>query len=97
MRFKDFYKYPSCLLLIVAHCLPHYAEAKRARSHKAIAEFKRENPCPANGRRSGKCPGYVIDHVTALCVGGEDSPRNMQWQTKEEAKAKDKWECRKKF
>jgi len=35
---------------------------------------------------------YVIDHVISLAKGGADSPSNMQWQTKAEAKAKDKWE-----
>jgi hypothetical protein len=38
------------------------------------------------------CPGDVVDHVQALKHGGADSPSNMQWQTKEAAKAKDKWE-----
>ena len=37
-------------------------------------------------------PGYVVDHVVALKHGGTDSPSNMQWQTKEAAKAKDKVE-----
>ena len=37
-------------------------------------------------------PGYVVDHVIALKRGGADSSSNMQWQTKAEAKAKDKWE-----
>jgi hypothetical protein len=30
--------------------------------------------------------------VIALKRGGADAPSNMQWQTKEAAKAKDKWE-----
>jgi hypothetical protein len=34
----------------------------------------------------------VVDHVAPLKRGGADAPSNMQWQTKEEAKAKDKWE-----
>ncbi|HET7815072.1 MAG TPA: HNH endonuclease signature motif containing protein [Candidatus Baltobacteraceae bacterium] len=37
-------------------------------------------------------PGYVIDHVIPLACGGADAPANMQWQTKADAKAKDKWE-----
>jgi hypothetical protein len=34
----------------------------------------------------------VIDHIKPLACGGADDPSNMQWQTREEAKAKDKWE-----
>ncbi len=39
-------------------------------------------------------PGYVIDHVKPLECGGADSPGNMQWQTKAEAKAKDRTEAK---
>jgi len=62
------------------------------RSASAKREFEAMRPCPATGRASGPCPGYVIDHVMALACGGIDAPSNMQWQTKEQAKAKDKWE-----
>lgn len=62
------------------------------RSESAKNEFKRAHPCPSNGRSSGACPGYVIDHVNPLKRGGADAPSNMQWQTKAAAKAKDKWE-----
>jgi hypothetical protein len=34
----------------------------------------------------------VIDHIIALKRGGADNPENMQWQTIQAAKAKDKWE-----
>ena len=62
------------------------------RSESAKNEFKRAHPCPSNGKSGGACPGYVIDHVKPLKRGGADAPSNMQWQTKEAAKAKDKWE-----
>ena len=56
------------------------------RSEAAKREFMKESGYP-NGR-----PGYVIDHIVPLARGGADSPSNMQWQTIEEAKAKDKVE-----
>lgn len=62
------------------------------RSAAAKDTFKRQHPCPSTGRQSGACPGYVIDHVKPLANGGADAPSNMQWQTKADAKAKDKWE-----
>lgn len=62
------------------------------RSSSAKNEFKMAHPCPSTCNTSGACPGYVIDHVKALKHGGADAPANMQWQTKEAAKAKDKWE-----
>ncbi len=66
------------------------------RSAAARDAFKRQQPCPANGKTSGSCPGYVIDHVKPLECGGADNPSNMQWQTIAEGKAKDKTEryCR---
>lgn len=67
-----------------------YAETKR--SQKAKSLFKAKHYCPSTGRAKGSCPGYVIDHVIPLACGGADSPSNMQWQTKQEAKEKDKWE-----
>lgn len=68
------------------------SHGKIARSVEARSEFKHSNPCPSTGKASGACPGYVIDHVTPLKRGGVDSPSNMQWQTKEEAKIKDRTE-----
>jgi hypothetical protein len=63
-----------------------------ARSSSARRAFRAYNPCPATGLTTGPCTGYVIDHIQALKHRGADSPDNMQWQTREEAKAKDKLE-----
>jgi len=63
-----------------------------ARSFAARREFERTHPCPATGKTSSTCPGYVVDHVVPLKRGGTDAPRNMQWQTEAEAKAKDRIE-----
>lgn len=62
------------------------------RTKAARAEFIREHPCPATGRTSGACPGYVVDHVNALECGGADAPSNMQWQTVAAGEAKDRTE-----
>lgn len=64
------------------------------RSAAARAAFVRENPCPAVGAEGRRCPGYVVDHVVPLCLGGEDAPRNMQWQAVREAREKDREEWR---
>lgn len=63
-----------------------------ARSTEAKHEFQKSHPCPSTGKSSGSCPGYVIDHVTPLKRGGADAPSNMQWQTIEQGKLKDKIE-----
>lgn len=84
---------PRPLIALLALCLIHGgADAGPTRSSAAKAEFKAGHPCPANGRRSGACPGYVIDHLVPLACGGADAPRNMQWQTIAAAKLKDRWE-----
>ena len=62
------------------------------RSSQAKREFRKMEPCPATGETTGACPGYVIDHIRPLACGGPDDPNNMQWQSREEAKAKDRWE-----
>jgi hypothetical protein len=68
------------------------AHGRIERSQAAKNAFKREHPCPATHLPTGPCPGYIIDHIIALKRGGADSPSNMQWQTVEDAKAKDRVE-----
>ena len=63
-----------------------------ARSSSAKKEFQKSHPCPATGRTSGPCGGYVVDHVMPLKRGGADRASNMQWQTTAQAKAKDRVE-----
>jgi hypothetical protein len=62
------------------------------RSAAAKHSFDKQHPCPSTGR----CPGYVVDHINPLECGGADAPSNMQWQTIAAGKAKDKTEgkCR---
>jgi hypothetical protein len=68
------------------------ARGKIARSTQQKNVFKKSHPCPSTGKSTGSCPGYVVDHKVALKRGGADMPQNMQWQTKQAAKAKDKVE-----
>jgi hypothetical protein len=51
-----------------------------------------ETPCPATGNPSKRCPGYIVDHICSLAIGGADAPSNMQYQTKLDAAEKDRWE-----
>lgn len=82
----------SAILLSLA-LLPSHADASQ-RSKRAIAEFKREQPCPANGARYGPCPGWQIDHIIPLKCDGPDHKSNMQWLTVREHKQKTKREAR---
>jgi len=77
------------LAVMVSACV-----AAPYRSSSVAAAFQRQVPCPATGKREGACPGWVKDHKIPLCAGGADHPSNMQWQTIEAAKAKDREERR---
>lgn len=83
------------LYIMLLWSLTHQpADAEIVRSRAQVNAFKRLNPCPANGKRSGPCGGYVVDHIMPLACKGADRPINMQWQTIKDGKAKDRWEIR---
>lgn len=69
-----------------------FTAAGEHRSYAAKREFQREHPCPSTGRTSGACPGYVKDHIKPLACRGPDTAANLQWQTIQAARVKDKWE-----
>jgi hypothetical protein len=69
-----------------AYGVPRDSHGRIKRSSEEKKKFERESGYP-HGR-----PGYVVDHIIPLSQGGRDDPSNMQWQTKEEAKAKDRTE-----
>ena len=77
-------------IIALGFCLPVHPEQHRSQKAKVI--FKYSHPCPSTGRTKGSCPYYIIDHIKPLACGGVDSAENMQWQTKAEANAKDRWE-----
>ena len=68
------------------------ARGRIQRSARAKNEFRKSHPCPSTGKAAGACPGFVIDHVTPLKRGGADNAGNMQSQTAEAARLKDKTE-----
>jgi hypothetical protein len=68
------------------------ARGRIARNSSAKRTFEASSPCPATGKTTGSCKGYVIDQKTPLACGGADAPENMQWQTAAAAKLKDKTE-----
>jgi hypothetical protein len=78
----------SFLLLIACAPVP--------RSTAVLREFQRLHPCPATGKTTGACPGYVKDHIDPLCHSGKAGDRvgNIQWQTTAAAKVKDEQERR---
>lgn len=85
--------WPSIILIgFVSIGFATSSEAKQHRSQAARHAFVKSHPCPANDLPRLPCIGYIIDHVIPLCAGGEDAPSNMQWQTIEDAKEKDKGE-----
>jgi hypothetical protein len=71
---------------VVPVTTPRNGKGKIARSEEAKRTFEKLSGHP-NG-----WPGHVVDHKVPLACGGADSPSNMQWQTVEEGKAKDKVE-----
>lgn len=78
---------------LLALSLAAPAEARQTRSGAVLRQFQLENPCPSTGSTRGSCPGWIKDHRWPLCAGGADSLWNLQWQTVEQAKEKDRHEA----
>jgi hypothetical protein len=64
------------------------------RSNALRAEFRKANPCPATGKKTGACPGWNIDHREALVCGGRDELGNLQWLPVAEHKEKTRAEVK---
>lgn len=79
-------------VLLVLLVLPTLAWAEVARDPAQVRAFRADHPCPATGKTSGACPGWVVDHDYPLCAGGKDHPSNMRWQKYGDSLAKDRVE-----
>jgi len=86
VRLKEMFAFILAVLL--------FASPAYARDAKQVRAFRAAHPCPATGKPSGPCPGWVVDHVVPLCLGGADTPANMQWQERQESLKKDVLEWR---
>jgi hypothetical protein len=86
---------PIAALVFLAFAQP--AEARQHRSSTVARHFEKSHPCPSTGLDHGACPGYVKDHIKALCDGGPDTVRNLQWQNGWEAAIKDRTECHSRY
>ena len=75
-------------LMLIAMLITHptHADATTCRSQSIKHQFDKQQGY-SHGRK-----GYVVDHKCALSNGGLDSIINMQYQTIEEGKIKDRIE-----
>jgi len=79
--------------------IPRDAAGEIVRSQAERAAFVRVHPCPSTGEVTGACPGWSVDHVIPLAVGGVDAPINMQWlpQTIKACAARADLQCKDRF
>ena len=69
------------------------------RDRAVLRRFASVWACPSTGEHSASCPGWHIDHVIPLAVGGCDMGHNLQWLPTEikncaDDACKDRWERR---
>jgi hypothetical protein len=75
-------------LLLVAGLSANVSAHEYVRSAAVHRAFLKTTGYP-EGR-----PGWVADHIFPLCAGGKDALENLQWQTIEDARVKDRAEKR---
>src|SRR5574340_98601 len=64
-----------------------------------LREFRKLYACPSTGLHTGACPGWQMDHIIPLAVGGCDAVGNLAWMPVEIKTCgvwycKDRWERR---
>jgi hypothetical protein len=80
------------LVLILAAGMVSYPSDAFPRDSGVRKAFQRAHPCPSTGKKTGACPGYVVDHIRPR-AGGPDTVAKLQWQTVAESKKKDRLEA----
>ena len=73
--------------------VPHAPGARNSRGRLRRSAEAKDQFMRQTGHAHG-WPDHVVDHIVPLACGGADAPSNMQWQTTQEAKAKDRIERR---
>jgi hypothetical protein len=84
----------ACGLIFAACIVANVAKAETVRHPSTVRAFKHLHPCPSTSKKTGPCPDFVVDHILPLDCNGPDSVLNMQWQSVEDGKLKDRWEIR---
>jgi hypothetical protein len=62
------YRIALAVAVAVGLVLAVSASAKEPRSPSVKREFQLAHPCPATGRTSGACPGFVKDYIKPLAL-----------------------------
>lgn len=76
--------------------VPRTANGEIKRSSTELRKFQLIHPCPSTGLTTGECPGWDIDHVLPLAIGGCDLVGNMQWLPNKIKTCTDPW-CKDRF
>ena len=91
----------TCLINAAAQAADGNEETRYCSDNKrkssVVVAFKRIHPCPSTGEPEGPCPGWSVDHIIPLAVGGCDAVINLQWLPNEIKSCagtlcKDRWE-----
>lgn len=55
------------------------ADGSIYRRYDVLRAFRNLYACPSTGLHTGACPGWQMDHVVPLAVGGCDSVSNLAY------------------
>lgn len=69
------------LAVLVALVLMSICGESTAMDRPAVAWrlFQQVHPCPATGKKTGACPGWIMKYRKPLEKGGDIAPYNLMW------------------